>query len=266
MPAFMRKIDLSRLAQVAPSTVTKACRAELREAMAPDGKRLRADHPLVKAYIAGGGLPRPGRPRPRQESSPRPAQAATIDPDPAGDPPSPPDALALVADLAAQPTQEIAGTLRKLHTRQYLADLQQDAAGQLPPDLEELGELTLREAVDRFGTFQAMNAVVKSLRDFAVMKDKEAVSAKRRGLLVERELVITTLLPLVELAFGRLVSEAPGALAEQVIARVLHAGGEGDLSLEVEEMIRRENSGILTGCRNTVVAALQEHLGYEGAA
>ncbi len=64
-----------------------------------------------------------------------------------------------------------------------------------------------------------------------------------------------TLLPLVELAFRRLVSEAPIALTDQIIARVL-TGGD-DLRSDVEALIRLENSGILTDCRDKLVTEFE---------
>ena len=98
------------------------------------------------------------------------------------------------------------------------------------------------------------------MKNYADMQHKEAAAAERRGELIPRTVISNSLVPLIDLAFRRLVTEAPGALAEQIIARVLSAAGEGktgDLRLDVEALIRRETSTILTDCRDRFVQEVE---------
>tara|TARA_R110000765_G_scaffold147569_1_gene250147 strand:- start:1001 stop:1717 length:717 start_codon:yes stop_codon:yes gene_type:complete len=137
------------------------------------------------------------------------------------------------------------------HVRQYLYDVQTQIAGAFPDHVDNLGSMTLREIVERFGSLPNLKDAVKAMANFADMRNKEGLAAKRRGELVSRDVLTGTLLPLVELAFRRLVSEAPVALTDQIVARVL-AGGD-DLRSDVEALIRLENSGILTDCKEKLV-------------
>lgn len=145
-------------------------------------------------------------------------------------------------------------------SRQYLFDVERGLAGQFPDEIDDLGSMTLREMVDRFGSIENLGGLVKLLKNYADMQHKEAAAAERRGDLISRTVISNSLVPLIDLAFRRLVTEAPGALAEQIIARVLSAAGEGktgDLRLDVEALIRRETSTILTNCRDRFVQEVE---------
>ena len=134
---------------------------------------------------------------------------------------------------------------------QALAALRAEAGGALPPNL---GALTMREVFERFGSLKALADAVKAGRDFADMQVKEQLASQRRGDVVDRTLVAAVFAPLVDLAFRRIVNEAPQAMGEQIIARVL-TGGD-DLAMDVENLLRRELGGILEDCRDTMAAEL----------
>jgi hypothetical protein len=138
------------------------------------------------------------------------------------------------------------------HVAQYLYDVETGLAGAFPGDIEDLGSMTLREVVERFGSFGGLRDAVRGLRDFADMQNKQGLALQRRGELISRNVVTASVIPLIDLAFTRLVTEAPTALAEQVIARVQSASGS-DLRIDVEDLIRSENSGILSDCRDSLV-------------
>ena len=69
--------------------------------------------------------------------------------------------------------------------------------------------MTLRQVVDEFGALPAFRDAVKAMRDHADMKLKEANAAKKRGEHVDRSVISAVVMPLVELAYKRLVAEAP---------------------------------------------------------
>jgi hypothetical protein len=260
---IITKSELSRRAGVWPAAVGRACEPGhvLHPALTPDGKRLFAAHSTVVDYIS---KPRPPR-HLRNRNPPRPSATPT--------PPRDPFAQALElatlpdAGISAEGAAEQVSTLepspsmipdndRDRQSHVMLYDLQAYSGGQLPEDMNELGDLTLREVADRFGTLMAFRDVVKALSLHADMRNKEGIAAKRRGELISRDIFSNTLVPLVDMAFKRLVNEAPQALTEQIIARVL-AGGD-DLKVDVEALIRQENSGILTDCRTTMVSELEK--------
>lgn len=277
MREIFRKSDLAREAGVGANTITGICRTRLRGAMTPDGRRLFKDHPDVRAYVEQCRNPalwsavlQTARRRKLKAKTPRPvdpfAQAAKL----ATIPTSGVVGAAASGRLVSLPEPSIApprrtpkpptpktheANKRRTFANDALYDLYTGTAGALPEDLEDLGAMTLREVVERFGTLRALSDAVKARKDFADMKVKESAAAQRRGQLVNRALVSAIIVPLIDLAFRRLVGEMPTALTEQIIARVL-AGGE-DLKVDVEALIRRETSGILTDCRDGVAKELK---------
>ena len=82
------------------------------------------------------------------------------------------------------------------------------------------------------------------------------LAAKRRRDLVDRRIVTAVLVPLVDMSYSRVVSDAPVALTEQIVARVM-SGGD-DLKIDVEEMIRKELGGILSDCRDSMAHELEQ--------
>ncbi len=262
METELRQCDLAHYAGVGRTSARKAFRGKLRPALTPCGMRVFSAHPLVQTYInAKHGLRsralRAARERElRAEPTPAPSTPAVdpfavaaahagsgAPPAPALEPPSPVSAFDSVGH-------------RRAHIDRTLYDLHTQTAGQLPADVEELGALTLREVVDRFGGLQALSDAVRSLKNFADMKVKEVDAAKKRGDLIERKLLTAVLMPLVDLSFKRLVGEVPIALTDRIIARVL-SGGD-DLKLDVETLVRDENSGVLESMRDRLVSELQE--------
>ena len=265
------KSEVAGLAGVAPPSITWACRkgGALHPALTPYGRRLYANHAAVRAYIHKPALRatnRVNRASIRAGVEPRPALTET--------PPevTDPFALAMGADSGDAVTfsgvrPEAPGEVSQgaaggspmthpspalaAHVRQYLYDVHTQIAGAFPDHVDNLGSMTLREIVERFGSLPNLKDAVKAMANFADMRNKEGLASKRRGELVSRDVLTGTLLPLVELAFRRLVSEAPVALTDQIIARVL-AGGD-DLRSDVEALIRLENSGILTDCKEKLV-------------
>ncbi len=119
-----------------------------------------------------------------------------------------------------------------------------EAAASRQHFLETLADRTVQEVVDEFGNVEAVFPLAKAMKVRAEWQVKDAEAKRKRGLLVTRTFVDQTLVPLINGAFRRLVSESPESLTEVIVARVL-SGGES-LQIDVKELIRRENSGILT--------------------
>lgn len=251
--AYIRKVDRSRTGQRPPFEI--AAPTELEPSLAPtdpqDPLAMIAELATVPGDTGVGGGPSdpPSLPRGPGVSPTTPGVAV----------PTPPviTPAALEADADYDPiwATTVPGSIQ-WHSRHYLYNVKKDLAGPFPDDIEDLDAMTLREAVDRFGTFAGFRDVVKGLKNFADTKNAEGIAAKRSGEVIPRVAVTATVFPLIDLAFTRLVGEAPGALAEQVIARVL-AGGE-DLALDVEAMIRKENSGILKSCKTAMTKRMAE--------
>jgi len=294
MPEFITRKELQAAAGVSQPAISKAARSFLVPALAPDGRRFLRDHPAIVSYLQRDRR-KPGQRAPATPTSspPKPPPAVTrapqvipLEEDPflqaanvvklraigatadgapvpvlAGPGPQPQDGAAPAASVvtggydAAKGAKPALTRSQKTAADQFLFGLHEQTNGAIPSDVKDIGELTLRYVAENFGSFPCFRDVTKAMSDQANMRVKNAAASSSRSEVVERSTVRAVFGPLVDLAFRRLVSEAPAALTEQIVARVL-AGGE-DLSIDVEELLRRELGGILGDCRDEMARELR---------
>lgn len=281
-PRYITRSELARLAGVSPPIITLRIQAgKFEGVLTPNGKLIDSHHPLILDYLTNPSHKR----RPRGATAPKPARLPTngavgssTDFEGRPDPFAMCRTIAIVADsrgtaapVPAPRTQPRGNgsasprSMRQQLADEYLYDLAGGGGGVIPPGLADLGAMTLREVAERFGSLPALAVAVKVMKDFASMRNTEGLAEQRRGTLISRDAVTGTVLPLVDLAFRRLVTEAPGALTQQIIARVLHAGkNSGDLHTDVEGLIRNENSKILKACKARITKAMPKEKGEEG--
>ena len=198
---------------------TKAAAGPLADAVVKG--KINVEHPLVREWLATHGchnLPPPSgavatKPaKPAAKSKPRPKARAKR---------APPEA----------PT----------------APLPDNIAGYA---IEELEHLTVREVVMRYGSLDGFKRFVDSLKGIAEYKYREIRIQQQRGDLVERDRVAGAVFPLIDLAFSRLVSDVPDALAQLIVARV-ESGGD-DTVRDVQQLIRDANSRALKDAKTSI--------------
>ena len=144
---------------------------------------------------------------------------------------------------------------RREFTDSVLFNLHTQTAGQLPPDLEDLGSVSLREVIDRCGSFEALLAATKALKIHADYAKADVEAKKKGGALIERTAVEHTVFPYIDLTQKRALEEVPKAVSQQIIARVF-SGGD-DLAIDVEKLIHDALSSVYRDCKSTTVAALE---------
>ena len=103
-------------------------------------------------------------------------------------------------------------------------------------DIDGLEDLTLREIVMRYGSIDGFKRYVESLKSISDFNLRDMKMKTHRGELIQRDLVVGTLIPLIDVAYQRLVSDVPAAITQQIIARV-ESGGE-DRTGDCEKIIR----------------------------
>lgn len=209
------KADLARLAGVSRAAVTKAAQGALADAVT-DGK-IDISHPVVVEWLTSKATaPEPVEIR---KASPRPA--ATIK-QPANNTTTP--------TVSHKPSLELTG------------------AGY---DVTQLENLTIREVVMRYGSVEGFKRFVESLKSIAEYNFRELKIKTQRGELIQRDLVVGALLPLVDVAYQRLVSDVPAAIIQQVVAR-LESGGV-DAVLDCEKIIRDAISKVLKSTKESII-------------
>jgi len=234
-------------------------RRELKGDLTEGGRRVRRDAPRVQAWIKRyRSRTKHGNPPPVVAATPQPPAPCATDP----------FAAALVAapraivrsspppDVEPLPPLVIAGDPTTLSgTDRVLEDLRIESLNRLPP-IEDFRHRPFDEVLDTHGTLEALVSAVKASKLYGEMRAREQEAAAKRGDLVARRVVTAVLAPIVNLAFSRLVGEAPAALRDQIVARVM-SGGD-DLAIDVETLIRQEVSGILGDAKSSLAAELEK--------
>ena len=108
---------------------------------------------------------------------------------------------------------------------------------------KELEDLTLREVAEKYAGIDGFKRHIDSLKALAEFRYRDLKIKQQRGELIEKEQVRRTLLPMIDTAFQRLVSDVPETLAKLIVARV-QSGGD-DVTAEVVQMLREHNSKVL---------------------
>ena len=283
--ALIAPSELARRAGVTRHAISYATRHALKSAMV--GRQIVAAHPLVEGYIrkhkarAATFKGTRGRPSP-DDATPKPHNPALAPtPPPDRDVPAPHIAVmddplaracaivrggavagAVVTTAPGESTPAFApvttpdAELRRAHTDSVLYNLTTQTAGMLPKDLEDLGRMTLRELIDRCGSFEAVQSATKALKTWADYLKADVEARKKRGDLIERAAVERNVFPYIDLTQKRALEEVPMSVSDQVIARVTSGGEHGDLRVDVQTLIHDALASVYRDCKTTTVAAL----------
>lgn len=102
---------------------------------------------------------------------------------------------------------------------------------EVPDDIEEMAELTLRELIDKFGTGTRFHDWLKSLKEIEAVNEKRIKNAQSRGRLISRALVETGVIDAFNSAHLRLLTDGAKAISAAVIAK--HEAGISEQEIEV---------------------------------
>ena len=219
MSNLISKAELARRANVSRMAITKAAKAQLADAVV--GKKINADHPLVIEWIKSHNPNAAPVPAPAPTAKKKSKKKTTAKKKPTAKPKSKP--------AAANPVPITVGGY----------------------DIEGLEDLTLREIVMRYGSIDGFKRYVESLKSISDFNLRDMKMKTHRGQLIQRDLVIGALVPLIDVAYQRLVSDVPSSITQQVIARV--EGGGEDMVGDCEKIIRDAVSRVLKNTKNSVM-------------
>lgn len=231
---LITKAELARRAGVSRPAIARATREGGPLHGALDGKRINADHHLIIDYLdakAASGIPH--KPAAPASGNKKTAQEKTVK---ARTAPKKSGASNPADSLESDPLQPIC-----------------DAVGM---DVAEYEKLTMRQIVMQYGTMPAFKQHVAAAKDIAQFRKAELDTQIKRGDVVDRLAVRMAIMSLHEAAFSGVVKDAPEALTEKLIARVL-AGGP-DLRDDVKRMLRDRLGATLKKTKATTLRRLRD--------
>lgn len=215
MPSPVSRAEFARIAGVSAPAITKASKGLLAPACVAD--RIDLDHPAAKAYLKSKGrvLPSPDR-----EAAKRKKRAPSAKPEPTK------------ATLRALPEDARSTAVRRDDGRTKEIPIERTE------EFERYADLTLRECVERFGTFRAMRDVAEVLKKIEDTRGRRLQNDETEGHLVSREAVRAHIVGAMQVAFERLLRDAPKSIVQRLFPMA-----KADGTLEEGEAVARELIG-----------------------
>lgn len=106
-----------------------------------------------------------------------------------------------------------------------------------PDDVDALGDLTLRELIDKFGTEYRFLDWLKSLKEIEAVNEKRIKNAQSRKQLVSRALVETAVLDPIDGVFVKLLTDAVTTISSRAVAIVKADGTDSEVRAMVEDQL-----------------------------
>lgn len=101
---------------------------------------------------------------------------------------------------------------------------------EVPDDIEQLADLTLRELIEKFGTGYRFHDWLKSLKEIEAVNEKRIKNAQSRGKLISRHLVEVGVIDPFNSAHVRLMTDGAKAITAAVLAK--HQAGISEQKIE----------------------------------
>jgi len=103
--------------------------------------------------------------------------------------------------------------------------------------VDHYGNKTLNEIIYEFGTDEAFSRYANSLKTIAEIESKKLDLAKKRGEVIDRDLVKRHVFSNLETGNMRLLTDLPGNITRHIISAAKTGGKAEDLELQVRGMI-----------------------------
>ncbi|MCK5617123.1 hypothetical protein KAR91_85460 [Candidatus Pacearchaeota archaeon] len=131
-----------------------------------------------------------------------------------------------------------------------------DYVARVETEKKLLENVTLKEIVMYHKTIKGYGAHVKVLKDIADFHNKDLLARQRRGELIERKGLGSTLIGLVDQAFNRLVGEMPVSVVPELIA--LAQTNSDTVQGDIVKLIQNHISQTLKDAKNQIKNKLEK--------
>ena len=279
---LVSRIEFARLAKVTPGAVTKACGTIIKAALV--GRRIDAAHPAARDYLKNRMQER------RKKSKPSPASGldslyeeavkvctttgrwsttvlrqklhigdarakrilatmrATGLVPATGKSPSPPK---------KKKTKTKTKTASEVELPSPPSDDDDDLDMQIfdiPDDIQEFADMTLREIFDKFGTQTRFKDWLKATKEIEMINEKRLKNAATKGELVSRQIIKAGIIDPIDAVHIQLLTDGAKTIARRVTA--MHDAGQ---SLEkIETFIKDQITSFIRPVKAKVARALRD--------
>lgn len=228
---LITKAQFAILANVTTTAISKACKPGkgLHKATVGEGRKQRIDpnHPAATAYLGDTKQKKP----------------KTVDDVPEDDGPDYSDEVAEYKPKGAAGAKE---------SRKRLSLYNIDPAD-VPDNMQEFADMTIREVVTKFGTDYRMVDYLRALKEIETIDERRIKSAKMRGELVHRDLIAKGVLEPIDSAHRKMLTDGAKTIARRSVAMV-GAGKDAD---ELEKFIAEQITSFIKPAKAKIKRALE---------
>lgn len=226
---LVSKRELSRIAGVSDSAISKACLGQLKPACV--GDRIDVDHPAVVKYLKKHGRRPPARPREPEEAP----QEGQSDRPPQDEP---------------APSEETTPRFTRITM----------VGGEGPQgieDIERFADYTLRQIVNRFGSMTAHRDWLDMRKKQVDIREKELKNLETEGELIPREAVRVHVFGTLEELHKRLLHDVP----KNLVRTIYGMAKSGTPVEEAEKDARDKISSLLRPVKDKAARSLRKKPG-----
>ena len=133
------------------------------------------------------------------------------------------------------------------------AEIKQELFESLPPDIRKLGDMSIRDAVLKFGYFSNLDSLVKALKTIEDIHEKRIKNAQASGELVARDLIHRGVIDPIDTAHNRMLTDGAKTLGKRLYDKIK----SGSDAKAAEKLIRAELTRILGPSKKKVQSVLR---------
>lgn len=228
---LITKKHFAEIAGVSTAAITKATKPGklLHKATVGEGTKMRIDpnHPAAKEYRDD-----------RKQKGPKQPGDVTE--------PDGPDYSDDVTDLKPR------GAAGAKESRKRLSLYNIDPAD-VPDNMQEFADMTIREVVTKFGTDYRMVDYLRALKEIETIDANRVKNAKARGELVHRDLIVKGVLEPIDSAHRKMLTDGAKTIARRSVA-MIGAGKDAD---ELEKFIAEQVTSFIKPAKAKIKRALE---------
>ena len=123
----------------------------------------------------------------------------------------------------------------------------------VPDNMQDFADMTIREVVTKFGTDYRMVDYLRALKEIEVIDERRIKSAKARGELVHRDLIVKGVIEPIDSAHRKMLTDGAKTIARRSVAMI----GAGRGVDELEKFIAKQISSFIKPAKAKIKRVLE---------
>lgn len=228
---LLTKAQFAAIAGVKPAAITQATKPGklLHKATVGEGRKMKVDpnHPAAKEYLGDHKQKKPVTVVPTPEETEQEYSELLV-------------------------AAKLPGAAGAKENKKRASVFNIDPAD-VPDNMQEFADMTIREVVTKFGTDYRMVDYLRALKEIETIDERRIKSAKFRGELVHRDLITKGVLEPIDSAHRKMLTDGAKTIARRSVA-MIGAGKDVD---ELEKFIAEQITSFIKPAKAKIKRALE---------